>query len=514
MRRSGKGTFKFVYFIYLSVLIVLCAAAVIYVNTLLVDYEDSQPERRVEETITLLRRDAADGTIWKSISFPSLETGRFEENVDLKETYTKLLATGELSYSSVAGIHDEDKLVYNITSDGFALAEVTLEAVGEQVTRLAVFSSREWKISSVRPILEEHEYTLSLPSDFNVKVNGIELTEDDGTANGESGIDYKIGGIYLKPEFKISDKNGNIAKYSFKGKKVIPELYNYSLTLPASLNVELNGTDHVGETLSDGRIKHDIRLLTKPVVKISDLYGNIVNYEGGNDLPLTYMSLTVTDKHTVSVSGASVPSSAVSDLENPEYEALEPYVEGLPSLKLYDIAILKKDAEIVIKDESGAPVVFDKSLKKLDLTKKAGLDTVPAEVAAEIDVLQIAKNWSLFTSKDLSFYTVAETLIKSSYQYEVATKYANGIDITFTSIHTLMDPPFTGESVRNFVWITDNCFSVDISFEKHMLLSDGQTVDVPMNDTCYFVKNDDPDNYYDTLSWKLASMKVVVDDAE
>ena len=70
------------------------------------------------------------------------------------------------------------------------------------------------------------------------------------------------------------------------------------------------------------------------------------------------------------------------------------------------------------------------------------------------------------------------------------------------------------ESVKNFIQYTDDCFSVDISFEKHMLLSDGQVVDVPMNDTCYFVRYDDPDNYNDTLSWKLVGMKAVVNDAE
>lgn len=493
---------------------ILCIACVMYVTSLLRDYEDSQPEKKVEEAIAILSRDAADGSIWKSIKFPEIEAGPFESEIDLKSEYTKLLTSEGLEYSAAHGIHAEDELVYNVTSNGFVLAEVTLKAVGEQVTKLAVFTSREWRIHSVRPILEEHEYTISVPTDFTVKVNGTELTDKDGTASGDTGFDYKISGIYLKPTFHIADTAGNVAKYSFKGSRVIPELYNYSLTLPASLSVELNGTPHDGEKLTDGRVKHDIRLLTKPIVKISDKFGNIVNYEGGNDLPLTYMNVTLTDKHSITVGGASVPASAVKDVQNPDYEAIKPYVSDLPALKEYDIAVLKNGMDIVIKDGNGQIVEFDKNLKKLDLTKPVGLDSVPSEIAAEVDVLQIAKNWSLFTSQDLSFYTMATSLIPSSYQYEVATKYANGIDITFTSIHTLLDPPFTEESVKNFVWITDDCFSVDISFVKHMLLSDGQLVDVPMNDTFYFVKYDDPYNDYDSLTWKFASMKVVVDDAE
>ena len=148
------------------------------------------------------------------------------------------------------------------------------------------------------------------------------------------------------------------------------------------------------------------------------------------------------------------------------------------------------------------------------LTKVEGLDAVPESVSAEVDVLQIAENWSLFMSNDLPFSTVAKDLIPSSYQYEVATKYANGIDITFTSIHTLLDPAFVDEKVTNFVWITDNLFSVDISFVKRMLLSSGTTIEDSMNDRFYFVKYDDTNDYSDNPTWKLLSMKEIVGNAE
>lgn len=514
MKKNGTGVFKFVYFIYLCVLLLVSICCIAYVGSLLTDYEEAQPERRVSEAVEIISRDAVDGTIWSSISFPEVETGKFEKELDLQKIYTDLLKSGKLEFSPKVGVNEEGKLIYNIESEGFILAEVVLKAVGEPVTKLAVFNYQEWKVASVRPILEAREYTLSVPADFKVTLNGVELSDEEINNSNESGVDYKVTGIYMKPSFKISDKAGNVAKYSIKGNRVVPEFYNYTLTLPSSLTVKLNGTLHEGETLSDGRVKHDIRLLTKPEVKISDLFGNIVNYEGGNDLPLTYMALKATDKHTVTVGGSPVPATAVTDAANSEFEAFSAYVEGLPTVKEYNIAILKEDADIVIKDETGTVVEYEKGIKALDLTAAVGLDSIPSDISTEIDVLQIAKNWSLFTSQDLSFQEVAKSLIKSSYQYQVATKYANGIDITFTSVHTLMDPPFTDESVKNFVQYTDTCFSVDISFVKHMLLSDGQVVDVPMNDTCFFVKYDDPDNYNDTLSWKLVGMKAVVNDAE
>ena len=86
----------------------------------------------------------------------------------------------------------------------------------------------------------------------------------------------------------------------------------------------------------------------------------------------------------------------------------------------------------------------------------------------------------------------------------MATKYANGIDITFTSIHTLDNPPFTNESVGNFIRISENCFSVDISFDKNMVLSDGNCITDSMNDRFYFVK------YAESGTWKLVCMKEIV----
>ena len=67
----------------------------------------------------------------------------------------------------------------------------------------------------------------------------------------------------------------------------------------------------------------------------------------------------------------------------------------------------------------------------------------------------------------------------------------------------LEDPAFTEISVTNYHQITEDCFSVDISFVKHMLLRNGKKVDDHMNDRFYFVDQD---------GWKLAGMKEIVGD--
>ena len=172
-----------------------------------------------------------------------------------------------------------------------------------------------------------------------------------------------------------------------------------------------------------------------------------------------------------------------------------------------------KNPLLAVADPEGNPVPLAEGEHTYDFSQPSGGGTVPDEVSGEIDVLKAAQDWSLFLTQDLPFSRIRDYLIPGSYQYEVAWKYATGEDITFTSAHTLLDPAFTGNTVANFTWITGDCFSVDISFVKHMRLRTGKLVDDPMNDRFYFVRYDDPESG-EGPAWKLASMKEILNDGD
>lgn len=506
-----KGiSFKLVYLIYLALLVICVLAATLYVQSLLREYEASQPERCVEGVIEDMTAAAQDGSLWSAYSFPQTGSARFESGMDIRQAYLALCATGELTYSQSSGQRSEDELVYVIEHAGFPLAEVTLAATGPSYTKLSLFTMRPWAVDSVRPLDDAHDYTLTVPADFNVSVNGVSLTAEDGVASGSNSIVYTVSGLYLEPSFHITDQSGNQADYTIKNGKVIPDVYNYTLTIPSALTVELNGAPHPGEVLADGLTRHEIVLLTKPTVLISDQFGNTVNYEGGSELPLTYMTITADSGYTVTVAGA--PMAASTYAVHPDYTLFSEFVPDLPQLCIYNIAVLQDDADITVTDPSGAPVALEAGQHVYDLSARAsGLDTVPDSVSSQIDVLDVAQKWSLFMSADYSFNQLSAYLIRGSYQYDVAYKYATGIDITFISSHTFYDPPFTDISVTNFVWITDDCFSVDISFVKHMRLANNRgDMDDPMNDRFYFVRYDDTNDGVDNPTWKLAGMKEIV----
>ena len=507
--KKRKISFKLIYLIYVLILAALVTAAVLYVRSLLFDYEASQPERHAQNAVTQLAADAATGDFWTKYDLPEIVAGPFEQSRDIKAEYLALFAAEDLSVSQSGST--EDELFYTVERNGFPLAEIKLKAAGPAVTKLAVFSLREWAVESVTPILETHDYILTVPTSFHVHLNGTRLTAEHGTPSGERQTTYSVSGLYLNPEFDITDNSGTKADYTLKNERVMVEFYDYSLTLPSVLAVEINGATANGESAGDGLIHYEITTLSKPDISIRDDYGNTVRYEGGDRFPLTYTAITADSRCTVRVNGTPVPEHRIVTHVDPEYTQFADFVPDLPTVCDYTIAVLQENAEVSVTDAAGNPIALDETKTSHDLTDHvARLDAVPAEIAAQVDVLRIAQNWSMFMTDDLPFEQLKGDLIAGSYQYNVALKYATGVDIKYTSKHTLFDPAFTENSVTNFTWITENCFSVDISFVKHMRLYYGARVDDPMNDRFYFVRYDDTDNGMDDPAWKLAGMKEIV----
>lgn len=511
MNKKPKLSFKYKYLVCVTLLLCVALIAVAYVWTLLDEYENSQPERRVEEQIELLRESAIDGTIWNKYALPDVPECKYE-SIDFRELYTTLLKNNEISYKLKPGTFSETSLAYEIVwEDKYVLADVTLESVGEPVTKLAVFTIQEWEPSSVDIVVNAQTYTVEAPADFTVTVNGITLDTSEASPLADGSVKYTCENIIVSPTVVITSPDGEVATYKQSGRRYKTVFYDFSLTLPSSLTVYLNGQLHEGVEVGDGTVRHEIRELNEPEVKITDLMGNTVEYTGGSSLPLTFCQVIVDDNFSLTINGENAPDSMKTLSDNPDYEHIKDYATDVPQIATYNIVVVLDGARIVALDEDSGAVLIDTTVKSHNITNRKTGSEVPEEVAAEIDVLATAKKWSLFMSKDLTgnnygFWDLANSLVKDSYLYNVAYKYATGIDITFTSIHSLKNPPFVNETVDNFKWITDDCFSVDIGFDKQMVLGDGRDLTDSMYSTFYFVKNDRTGN-----TWKLIQIKEIVE---
>ncbi len=506
-RKRADRIFKLSYLGYVALLVILIIIASFSVRSILKEYESNQPEYQAKSAMEQLVSDASSTEgFWQKYSLGEVTTGIYENNVDVKSNYLKQYTENELNYIVKNGTYPEDEMHYVIRKDKIELAEVVLKAEGEPITKLAVFSSRVWNIEEIKPIFTAQEYTIQVPDDFTVSANGIELSKEDVKADENGLIKYTISGVYSEPNFDISDDKGNKVSYVVKNFKVMPEYYDYTLTLPYTLKVTVNGVESEGVERENGFVFHEIRSLEKVEVTVSDLYGNSVAYEG-KGLKLTYMTILAPDTFTVKVGENAVPESAIKKSTNPEFQYLVGLVDNLPQQAEYNIAVLQENAQISAFDSKGNAVELNSEEKNQNLMNNETLDAVPSEVEAAINVLEVAQNWSLYMSNDFSFANISKLMLPNSYQYKAAKEYSTSIDRTFFSNHTLLNPAFTENKVSNFTWITEDSFSVEVSFVKHMLLTrTGEQKDDPMNDRFYFVKSDG--------KWLLAAMKEVVVDGE
>ena len=76
--KKRKISFKLIYLIYVLILAALVTAAVLYVRSLLFDYEASQPERHAQNAVTQLAADAATGDFWTKYDLPEIVAGPFD----------------------------------------------------------------------------------------------------------------------------------------------------------------------------------------------------------------------------------------------------------------------------------------------------------------------------------------------------------------------------------------------------------------------------------------------------
>lgn len=514
MKKKGVS-FKFIYWNYFATLVLLVLLALFYVSKVLEDYENSGPDGLPELAMMHLGADSLDNRFWIKYDLPTIEATRLEKDISVNERYKAQFQGGEFEYIPKKTESDSGKLVYIARLDGVDLAEITLRATSEMKTKLAILTYQDWEIESAVPIFEKREYSLTVPSDFVVKINGIQLNEEEIVSFTSEETSYKTGGLYLKPEVEIKDAKGNSVSYQIVDGQIVAEFYYYTLTLPSVLTVELNGQKLVGETTQEGPVVYEIRELKKPEVIIKDCFGNQFAYEGGNEIPLSYWNVEVDSRYSVLVNGVNAPMDVVTVRDNPEFAMLKEYVEDLPQIHHYEIAVLQPNTQLQVVDQNHMAIEMEEDRKSYNFVGQAGVcQEVPTAVASQVDALAIAQEWSLFMSNDRSFDDIKGYMVKDSYQYEVTKKYAGSVDRKFFSSHTLRDPAFTEESVSNFTWITDKCFSVDISFIKHMALKSGRKVDDTMNDRFYFLLWDDSQDEVENPTWKIVSMKEIVSDAE
>lgn len=341
----------------------------------------------------------------------------------------------------------------------------------------------------------------------------IEGGSSDGSTLTYSVSDNDNTLLYIKLKSLSETTKLSLFTYSeWKTEEVRAALSNYSLLLPPSVKVALNGKELTGSVSPDDpeKLVYNVSAFGSPKLTVSDTVGNVLECRDDSKIDISEYKITLPDNFSLKVNGKEVSPDIAQKTDNPSYVNVSEYCGNMPKLLLFDCAVLGSEPLIEIFDPMGNAMEYEPEENTVVITEQPSYaDAPPQELLAYIDPMSAAKDWSLFLTKDLEganygFSTLAKYLAEGSYLYDVAWNYANGIDITFTSNHDY--PYFSDESLSNFIRYTEDCFSCDVFFNKHMDLSSGSHVVDTMNSRFYFVNNGSAE----APDWIIADIKEII----
>jgi len=292
----------------------------------------------------------------------------------------------------------------------------------------------------------------------------------------------------LEKGYKDLLKDAKLTYKKAKGKNTY-DLYADDVLLAT---VKLDGSDE----------EHRLGLLTFTNWKIDSM-------ESYNDEGLYNMDFYLTSEYDLYINDKKVSDKDLEDTEKiKEFEEVYDKVD-LPKLNHYKVSGLTSKPEIVIKDKDGKKVKPEIKKGKYYVNDYFTTDDeskAMSKLNHEFDSLQFAKNWSLFLTDDLAgashgFAVLKPNLIEDTAMYKQAVAWATGVDVTFTSIHTLDKDTWTNTKVSNFTVYNKDAFSVEVYLEKNMTLVDGQKKKDVLHDVFYYV-------YYDG-AYRLVHMQTV-----
>lgn len=210
-------------------------------------------------------------------------------------------------------------------------------------------------------------------------------------------------------------------------------------------------------------------------------------------------------------------------IQNEGLAQISRYVE-IPYIVKYEVNNLLKEPDVKILDSNENKIEYTKKgntiSKKLDFIFAQTEEEAKSYIKGEPDILTVAKDWSLYLTDDLDgrlhgYYNIRKHLIADSEIEKFAYNWATGVDITFVSSHTLLNPTFTNKKISNFEIYNENAFSCEVYLQKNLKLkSGGKIIEDKMNERMYFVYAYETDDKKENAKWKLVNMQSVTDNSQ
>ncbi len=221
-------------------------------------------------------------------------------------------------------------------------------------------------------------------------------------------------------------------------------------------------------------------------------------------------SITVTVPEGCSVLLNDVPMGVkelTGNVQIPgQFRYAQDYV-AVPKLVEYQVMGLLEKPSVKVLDASGKPVEYEEVSKEGHTAITA--DSFPvSEMDGQLasQVLENAERYTNFFSADLpgcraSTKPIADMFPEDSYYLTLAETYRRE-DMWMYNEHGT--PSFTDESVTNYIRYSEELFSCEVFFEKHIPLTKGNSTRIDTTHMCCIY------GYLDG-AWKILDMQTILD---
>ncbi len=229
---------RFIKFLICYVLVLIIASGIMLANvySLLRKFEASQPEMVVEQQIELLRDAAKNGTLDSVMPVSGSAAELLATNIYPK-SFVDCIAGGEMTYEQKAGAFGANAAAYTILSDGKPVVDIELESSNPR-TEMIVFSSADWALKSMQPVVFEREF--KLPKSIKLEINGSTVV---GEASEDGYYNYNIACLG-NDDIVISDIFNNYEKQYRTVRKSFPGI---TFSLPSNYKVTFCGNEIKGD---------------------------------------------------------------------------------------------------------------------------------------------------------------------------------------------------------------------------------------------------------------------------
>ena len=180
---------------------------------------------------------ASSGKLTNNIDDNLFKVSKYEKkNTSITDGIKKVFKSDNLVIKKNTKLSKDGVFTYDLSIGDNLVSTVSLKSKNTY-TRMAILTIDEWEVVDTKTYFDKgiYNYEITIPSNYKLYINNIEVSEDDKTSEGDiKGLErltkyievsksktYEINNLVLEPSIKIVDNENKEVKYEIKDGKIV-----------------------------------------------------------------------------------------------------------------------------------------------------------------------------------------------------------------------------------------------------------------------------------------------------